>query len=104
MPLNAIDRLYGGGDHRAGGADRSPRFSSERVASLTTIFSGGAPIAPAMRDRVLAATGVTLRNAYGLTETVAPVIIAPAAPLAPCDPATGALSAESRSRAPACGS
>ncbi|WP_343615692.1 AMP-binding protein [Novosphingobium sp.] len=71
----------------------SPRFSSERVASLTTIFSGGAPIAPAMRDRVLAATGVTLRNAYGLTETVAPVIIAPAAPLAPCDPATGALSA-----------
>jgi long-chain acyl-CoA synthetase len=30
---------------------------------------------------------------HGLTETVAPVIIAPAAPLAPCDPATGALSA-----------
>lgn len=70
----------------------SPAFAADRVASLRTIFSGGAPVAPAMRDRVRHATGVTLRNVYGLTETVAPIVAAPSNPPAPVDPATGALS------------
>lgn len=70
----------------------SPAFAPTRVASLRTIFSGGAPVAPAMRDRVHAATGVMVRNVYGLTETVAPVVAAPAEPPAPVDPVTGALS------------
>ncbi|MET0365941.1 MAG: AMP-binding protein, partial [Sphingobium sp.] len=70
----------------------APTFVQERVSSLRTIFSGGAPVAPAMRERFREATGVTLRNVYGLTETVAPVIAAPETPLAPVDPATGALS------------
>lgn len=70
----------------------APAFAPERVASLTTIFSGGAPVAPAMRARVKAATGVTLRNVYGLTETVAPVAACPIEPPAPVDAKTGALS------------
>lgn len=70
----------------------APTFAPERVASLTTIFSGGAPVAPAMRERVRAATGVTLRNVYGLTETVAPVTACPPEPPAPVDAGTGALS------------
>ncbi|MEH3046272.1 class I adenylate-forming enzyme family protein [Sphingomonas adhaesiva] len=70
----------------------APAFAPARVASLTTIFSGGAPVAPAMRERVRAATGVTLRNVYGLTETVAPVTACPPEPLAPVDAGTGALS------------
>lgn len=71
----------------------APAFAPERVASLRTVFSGGAPVAPAMRDHFRAATGVTLRNVYGLTETVAPVIACPDSPEAPVDPASGALSA-----------
>ena len=70
----------------------SPEFSTERVRSLRTIFSGGAPVAPAMRERVRQATGVTLRNVYGLTETVAPVVAVPAEAVAPVDPGSGALS------------
>lgn len=70
----------------------SPAFAPARAASLRTIFSGGAPVAPALRERVRAATGVMLRNVYGLTETVAPVVAAPADPPAPVDRATGALS------------
>ncbi|MFT3965719.1 MAG: AMP-binding protein [Sphingobium sp.] len=70
----------------------SPAFASHRVASLRTIFSGGAPVAPAMRERFREATSITLRNVYGLTETVAPVIAAPETPLAPVDVMTGALS------------
>ena len=70
----------------------APAFAPERVASLRTVFSGGAPVAPALRDRFRKATGVTLRNVYGLTETVAPVIACPEAPEAPVDPASGALS------------
>lgn len=69
----------------------APAFAPERVASLRTVFSGGAPVAPAMRDRFRVATGITLRNVYGLTETVAPIIVCPVAPEAPVDPATGAL-------------
>lgn len=70
----------------------SPAYTPARFASLSTIFSGGAPVAPAMRERVRQATGVTLRNVYGLTETIAPIVAAPATPLAPVEPATGALS------------
>ncbi len=70
----------------------SPAFAPDRVSSLRTIFSGGAPVAPAMRDRVRQATGVSLRNVYGLTETVAPVVAAPPDPPGPVDPSTGALS------------
>jgi long-chain acyl-CoA synthetase len=69
----------------------APTFNPARVTSLRTVFSGGAPVAPAMRDRFRMATGLTLRNVYGLTETVAPVIACPSAPDAPVDPATGAL-------------
>ena len=69
-----------------------PRFRREHMSSFTSVMSGGAPIAPAIRSRFLECTGIALRNVYGLTETTAPVTAVPAGIQAPVDPATGALS------------
>lgn len=70
----------------------SPSFAREKVASLRTAFSGGAPIPPALHGRIREATGLYLRNVYGLTETTAPVLAAPAGEETPVDIASGALS------------
>ena len=70
----------------------SPAFVPAAFASLRTILSGGAPIPPALRDRIARRTGVTIRNVYGLTETVAPITGVPAGCTTPIDPLSGALS------------
>lgn len=70
----------------------SPAFAPEKLASLRMAFSGGAPIPPALHGRIREATGLYLRNVYGLTETSAPVLAAPAGAQTPVDPASGALS------------
>ncbi|ODV44036.1 hypothetical protein AWV79_11940 [Cupriavidus sp. UYMMa02A] len=49
-----------------------PSFVPSRLAALKKVFSGGAPVAPAVVDRWEAATGVYIHNAYGLTETTSP--------------------------------
>lgn len=67
-------------------------FGRERVSSLRTLFSGGAPIPPSLAARITAATGLALHNVYGLTETTAPVIATPVGQQSPVDPASGALS------------
>jgi len=61
-------------------------------ASLTIAYSGGAPIAPAVRDRIAAATGLDIHNIYGLTETNSPSHGVPYGAAAPVDPRSGALS------------
>jgi long-chain acyl-CoA synthetase len=68
-----------------------PGFARERIASLRALFSGGAPIPPALARRIDAATGLSLRNVYGLTETTAPVVATPEGAMSPVDPASGAL-------------
>ena len=70
----------------------SPAFARERMDSLRTVFSGGAPIPPALHQRIRDATGLYVRNVYGLTETTAPVLAAPADAETPVDPVSGALS------------
>ena len=70
----------------------SPAFARERMESLQTVFSGGAPIPPALHQRIREATGLYVRNVYGLTETTAPVLAAPADADTPVDPVSGALS------------
>jgi long-chain acyl-CoA synthetase len=69
-----------------------PGLTRDRVASLTTLASGGAPIPPAVAERVRAAFGTELRNAYGLTETASPTHFSPLTRPARVDPASGALS------------
>ena len=61
-------------------------------ASLRVIYSGGAPIAPAVTDQFLARTGVYIHNIYGLTETTSPSHAVPMNVKAPVDPVSGALS------------
>ena len=69
-----------------------PEFESRDLGSLTKVASGGAAVYPAVVERWEQATGVYLRNAYGLTETTAPSHLVPADRRAPIDPDSGALS------------
>jgi long-chain acyl-CoA synthetase len=64
----------------------------EDFASLRTIYSGGAPIAPAVTDAFEAKTGRYIHNIYGLTETNSPSHAVPMGTKAPVDPNSGALS------------
>ncbi|MEW2355304.1 AMP-binding protein [Spirillospora sp. NPDC029432] len=66
--------------------------SKEDFASFRAVYSGGAPIAPAVHERILDGTGVDVHNIYGLTETNSPTHAVPLGRRAPVDPETGALS------------
>jgi long-chain acyl-CoA synthetase len=61
-------------------------------SSFRMIYSGGAPIAPAVTDQFMAKTGLYIHNIYGLTETNSPSHAVPLGKKAPVDPNTGALS------------
>lgn len=69
-----------------------PSLSGYDVSSLTKTPSGGAPVSPALVDRVRKATGWTLRGAYGMTETTSPTHLGPPGVDPPVDPDSGALS------------
>ncbi|MFD4509166.1 class I adenylate-forming enzyme family protein [Streptomyces sp. NPDC058457] len=72
-------------------AEESDR-SAEDFSSLRIVYSGGAPIAPAVNDAFQARTGVYIHNIYGLTETNSPTHGTPLGAKAPVDPVSGALS------------
>jgi long-chain acyl-CoA synthetase len=61
-------------------------------ASFRMLYSGGAPIAPAVTDRFEEQTGLYIHNIYGLTETTSPSHGVPLGARAPVDPNSGALS------------
>lgn len=69
-----------------------PSAQRDALSSLKAIYSGGAPIAPAVVAAFEAKFGLYVRNAYGLTETTSPATICPVHLRAPVDPAFGALS------------
>jgi long-chain acyl-CoA synthetase len=75
-------------------ADESRLVGSpaEDFASLRIVYSGGAPIAPAVNDAFGASTGIYVHNIYGLTETNSPTHAVPLDAAAPVDPVSGALS------------
>lgn len=68
-----------------------PGISAEDFTSFERVFSGGAPIAPALRDRIAERLGVVVYPGYGMTETAAPTHYAPFGVEVPVDPASGAL-------------
>jgi long-chain acyl-CoA synthetase len=70
----------------------APNADRDALASLTKIWSGGAPIPPASVKAFTAAFGQYIHNAYGLTETTSPSHLVPAGAEAPVDEASGALS------------
>jgi long-chain acyl-CoA synthetase len=64
----------------------------EAWSSFRAIYSGGAPIAPAVTDQFQEKTGLYIHNIYGLTETNSPSHGVPMGVKAPVDPNSGALS------------
>jgi long-chain acyl-CoA synthetase len=69
-----------------------PDFDRDAFASLRLVYSGGAPLPPAVVERFRELTGHYMRNGYGLTETTAPCVTVPAHLEAPVDPESGTLS------------
>lgn len=68
-----------------------PGISPEDFASFERVYSGGAPIAPGLRDRIAERLGITVYPGYGMTETAAPTHYAPFGSVVPVDAASGAL-------------
>ncbi len=69
-----------------------PGVQRDDLASFRKIYSGGAPIAPAVLKQFQDAFGLYIHNAYGLTETTSPSHLGPFGVEAPVDPTSGALS------------
>ncbi|MFB7262688.1 class I adenylate-forming enzyme family protein [Streptomyces nojiriensis] len=69
-----------------------PEATPDHFASFRVISSGGAPLPPALVERLRTAFGFYLRNGYGLTECTAPCASVPVHLEAPVDPASGTLS------------
>jgi long-chain acyl-CoA synthetase len=70
----------------------TPGVKKEDFESFRIFYSGGAPISPTAAAAVKEATGVTLHNIYGLTETTSPSHAVPLGATTPVDPTSGALS------------
>ncbi|MGW7438132.1 class I adenylate-forming enzyme family protein [Streptomyces sp. NPDC054849] len=69
-----------------------PDVTPDHFASFQVISSGGAPLPPALVERLRTTFGFYLRNGYGLTECTAPCASVPVHLEAPVDPASGTLS------------
>jgi long-chain acyl-CoA synthetase len=69
-----------------------PDADRQALASLTKIYSGGAPIPPSTVKAFQSAFGHYIHNIYGLTETTSPSHAVPFGAEAPVDEASGALS------------
>jgi long-chain acyl-CoA synthetase len=69
-----------------------PDAGADSLASLERIYSGGAPIAPAVVEQFERRFGRYVGNAYGLTETTSPSTLTPRHMRGPVDPTFGALS------------
>ncbi|MFC8043387.1 AMP-binding protein [Nocardia sp. NPDC057353] len=93
--LRAIDRRRGtfmiGASTAFIALSNHPALAGYDVSSLTKTPSGGAPVSRALVERVHAATGWTLRGAYGMTETTSPTHLGPIDAEPPTDPESGAL-------------
>jgi long-chain acyl-CoA synthetase len=69
-----------------------PELTPERVSSLRTCLTGGAPVSPATVQWWRERTGHYLRNTYGMTETSSLVTLTPGDREGPTDERSGALS------------
>jgi long-chain acyl-CoA synthetase len=69
-----------------------PDVGRRDLSTLRKVYSGGAPVSPAIVERFRELTGAYIHNIYGLTETTSPSHAVPLGSQAPVDAATGALS------------
>ena len=70
----------------------SPEAETADLSSLRKVFTGGAPVAPAVAARFEEKFGAYVHNTYGLTESNSPAHITPMNARGPVDPGFGALS------------
>ena len=68
-----------------------PDVARRNLTSLRKVWSGGAPVSPAIVHRFREMTGAYIHNIYGMTETTSPSHAVPLGVEAPVDPTTGAL-------------
>ena len=69
-----------------------PETRKRDVSSLRKVYTGGAPVPPAVVESFEENVGPYIHNAYGLTETNSPSHFTPLGSRAPVDPDSGALS------------
>lgn len=69
-----------------------PDCPSVDLTSLTKVYSGGAPVTPAVAAEWQGITGHPIHNVYGLTETSGPTHMVPLGRTAPVDAESGAMS------------
>jgi long-chain acyl-CoA synthetase len=69
-----------------------PELTKRDLSSLKKVYSGGAPISPAIVGNFERLTGLYIHNIYGLTETTSPSHAVPFGQRAPVDPDSGTLS------------
>jgi long-chain acyl-CoA synthetase len=68
-----------------------PEIGKHDLSSLRKVYSGGAPVIPAVVEQFEHLTGTYIHNVYGLTESTSPATLVPLGLRAPVDPATGAI-------------
>ncbi len=68
-----------------------PDIGKYNLSSFRKIYSGGAPVIPAVVERFEKLTGTYIHNVYGLTESTSPATLVPLGLRAPVDPSTGAI-------------
>lgn len=69
----------------------APGAESADLGSFDRIYSGGAPIPPALVEAFREKFGIPIHTSYGMTETSAPTHLAPFGASIPVDPVSGAL-------------
>ena len=68
-----------------------PDIGKYDLSSFRKVYSGGAPVIPAVVERFEKLTGTYIHNVYGLTESTSPATLVPLGARAPVDPSTGAI-------------
>jgi long-chain acyl-CoA synthetase len=69
----------------------APDIGERDLSSFQKAYSGGAPVSPSTVNSFRTATGVTVYNVYGLTESCSPATITPLGLAGPVDEESGAL-------------
>ncbi len=69
-----------------------PEIRRRNLSSLIKAYSGGAPVSVAVVEQFKELTGLSIYNAYGMTETNSPSHLVPWGLPIPVDPESGALS------------
>ena len=70
----------------------SPHLQDGDLDSLEVIYTGGAPVAPSLSDRLEKVYGSYIHGAYGLSESASPLTVVLRGERAPVDPESGSLS------------